>query len=149
MRKITPGEMKKQALEEFLRGKMVFDEESNCLSEFIKLSVEKNLQELLEKEQEDALGRARYQRGGASGVYRNGYEPGKLKTGEGVMEVEKPQIRGLEEPYCSEIWLRLRTTSEQLRQLVMEMYTLGMSTRDVEQALEKSLENLKHFLNTG
>jgi len=39
-------------------------------------------------------------------VYRNGYERGRLKTSEGVMEVERPQIRGLSEPYRSEIWRR-------------------------------------------
>lgn len=139
MKKITPSEMKRQALKELLRGEVVIKDEEGCLSEFIKLSVEKTLQELLEREQEETLGRARYERGDDTSVYRNGYEPGRLKTGEGVMEVQKPQIRGSAEPYRSEIWLRLSSTSQQLRQLIMEMYTLGMSTLDVEQALEKSL----------
>lgn len=139
MRKITPAELKRQALKELLTGKHEMEGEQSSLSEFIKLSVEKTLQELLEKEQDDALGRARYERGGDRGVYRNGYEPGRLKTGEGVMEVEKPQIRGLAEPYRSEIWSRLSRMSGQLRQLITEMYTSGMSTRDVEQALENAL----------
>ena len=139
MRKITPGELKRQALEELLKGEISIKGEKGCLSEFIRLSVEKTLQDLLEKEQEDALGRSRYERGGNAGVYRNGYEPGRFRTAEGVMEVERPQIRGLSEPYRSEIWSRLSSTSNQLRQLIMEMYTLGMSTLDVEQALEKAL----------
>jgi transposase-like protein len=139
MKKITPSETKKQALKELLRGKVGIKDEEGCLSEFIRLSVEKTLQELLEKEQEETLGRARYERRGETKVYRNGYEPGRLKTGEGIMEVEKPQIRGLNEPYRSDIWLRLSRTSEQLRQLIMEMYTLGMSTLDVEQALQRAL----------
>lgn len=139
MRKITPGELKRQALEELLKGEISIKGEGGCLSEFIRLSVEKTLQELLEKEQEEALGRSRYERGGDAGVYRNGYEPGRFRTAEGVMEVERPQIRGLSEPYRSEIWSRLSSTSNQLRQLIMEMYTLGMSTLDVEQALEKAL----------
>ena len=139
MRKITPGELKRQALEELLKGEISIKGEKGCLSEFIRLSVEKTLQDLLEKEQEDALGRSRYERGGDAGVYRNGYEPGRFRTAEGVMEVERPQIRGLSEPYRSEIWSRLSSTSNQLRQLIMEMYTLGMSTLDVEQALEKAL----------
>jgi transposase-like protein len=139
MKKITPSETKKQALKELLRGRIGIKDEEGCLSEFIRLSVEKTLQELLEKEQEETLGRARYERRGETKVYRNGYEPGRLKTGEGVMEVQKPQIRGLDEPYRSDIWLRLSSTSEQLRQLIMEMYTLGMSTLDVEQALQRAL----------
>lgn len=148
MKKIAPSEMKKQALNELLRGKIVIKgadslrslQEEGCLSEFIKLSVEKTLQELLEKEQEETLGGARYERGGGSRVYRNGYEPGRLKRGEGVMEVHPAKGgRGLAERYRSEIWSGLSRTSDQLRQLIMEMYTLGMSTLDVEQALEKSL----------
>lgn len=139
MRKITPSETKRQALKELLTGELVIKDEEGCLSEFIKLSVEKTLQELLEKEQEERLGRTRYERGGDTSGYRNGYEPGRLKTGEGVMEIQKPQIRGSAEPYRSEIWSRLTSTSQQLRQLIMEMYTLGMSTLDVEQALEKAL----------
>ncbi len=139
MKKITPSERKRQALWSLLMGEAVIDEGVGCLSDFIKLSVEKTLQDLLEKEQEEFLGRSRYERGCDSGVYRNGYERGRLKTSEGVMEVERPQIRGLSEPYRSEIWRRLSSTSNQLRELVMEMYTLGMSTRDVEHALEKAL----------
>lgn len=75
-----------------------------------------------------------------SSVYRNGYEPGRLKTGEGVMEIHPAKGgRGLAGPYRSDIWSRLSSTSEQLRQLIMEMYTLGMSTLDVEQALQNAL----------
>ncbi|MBN1593622.1 MAG: transposase, partial [Candidatus Coatesbacteria bacterium] len=103
------------------------------------MSVEKTLQEFLESEQEEELGRARYERGGESGVYRNGYESGRLKTAEGVMEVQKPQIRGLDAPYRSGIWSKLSSVSGALSRIVIEMYALGMSTRDVEQALEKAL----------
>ena len=77
MRKITPGELKRQALEELLKGEISIKGEKGCLSEFIMLSVEKTLQDLLEKEQEDALGRSRHERGGDAGVYRNGYESGR------------------------------------------------------------------------
>ena len=138
MRKITPSELKRQALEELLMGKSR-SEPRDCLSEFVKLSVENTLQELLEKEQGEFLGRERYERRDNRGAYRNGYEPGKFKTAEGVLEVCKPQVRGLAEPYRSQIWERLNKTSQQLRQLVVEMYTLGLSTRDVEQALETAL----------
>lgn len=138
MRKIAPSEKKRQELSELLRVG-TRDDGSSCVSEFIRLAVEKTLQELLESEQKERLGRARYERGGESGAYRNGYEPGRLKTGEGLMEVAKPQIRGLKEPYRSEIWSRLSELSGNLSRLVIEMYALGMSTRDVEQALEGAL----------
>lgn len=139
MKKVAASEMKRQGLHDLLMSGLGSDDGRRCLSEFIRLSVEKTLQELLEGEQEERLGRARYERGGESGVYRNGYEPGRLKTAEGVMEVQKPQIRGLDGPYRSEIWARLNDLSGRLSRLVVEMYALGMSVRDVDQALEAAL----------
>jgi len=143
MAKLSPSELKKQALEGLLNGIEQEGAPGGLVSAFIKLSVEKMLQELLEKEQTEYLGRERYRRQEPEetegGRYRNGYEPGKLKTAEGVLEVQKPQVRGGPQPYRSELWERLSGTSEQLKQLVIEMYTRGMSTRDVESALEKSL----------
>jgi putative transposase len=138
MKRIRPSEQKKQALEELFRGRPG-TESVDCLSELIKLSVEKTLQEFLEAEQDEHLGRGQYERGGHPGIYRNGYEPARLKTAEGVLEVKKPQVRGAEETYRSRIWEQLHTTSEQLRKLIVEMYALGLSDRDVEEALEKSL----------
>jgi putative transposase len=139
MRRVPPSEKKRQALEAWLAGKQSLEEKQPWLSQLIRLSAEKTLQEILEAEQREYLGRARYQRAEAEPVYRNGYEPGTLKTGEGVLRVEKPQLRGLEQPYRSQLWERFERSSEQLRQLVVEMYVLGMSQRDIEQALERSL----------
>ena len=139
MRRVPPSEKKRQALEEWLAGKQSREEQQPWLSQLIRLSAEKTLQELLEAEQQESVGRARYQRGEGEPVYRNGYEAGTLKTAEGVLRVEKPQLRGLEQPYRSQLWERFQRSSEQLRQLVVEMYVLGMSQRDIEQALERSL----------
>jgi transposase-like protein len=122
-----------------LAGKQRLGESQPWLSQLIRLSTEKTLQEILEAEQGEYLGRARYQRTEAEPVYRNGYEPGTLKTAEGVLRVEKPQLRGTGQPYRSQLWERFQSSSEQLRRLVVEMYVLGMSQRDIEQALEKSL----------
>lgn len=138
MNRIRPSEMKRQALERVLNGTRE-PGTGDLLSDLVKLSVEKTIQELLEAEQDEFLGRDRYERGGDAGVYRNGYEAARLKTAEGVVEVHKPQVRGTEEPYRSDVWERLNTTSEQLRKLITEMYALGLSDRDVEEALEKSL----------
>ena len=140
MKKIAPSQLKKQALATLLSG--VDDEKADggdMLSRLVKLAVESILQELLEAEQTETLGRERYARGDGAGVYRNGYEPGHLKTAEGVVEVSRPQIRGLGEPYRSQLWERLQSLSGQLRDLITEMYVCGMSTRDVEEALERAL----------
>lgn len=138
MDRVAPSEKKRQALEALLAGQAP-DTEGSCLSAFIRAAVEEKLQQLLEAEQAEILGRARYARGGAPGVYRNGYEPGTLKTAEGVFRVDKPQIRGLDAPGRSALMERLEGLSGQLRELVVEMYALGLSTRDVEATLERAL----------
>ncbi len=138
MGRVRPSETKKQALEQLLNGSQIAGS-GNLLSELVRLSVEKTVQELLEAEQDDYLGRGRYERGGDPGVHRNGYEAVSLKTGEGVVEVHKPQVRGAEEAYKSELWAKLHTTSEQLNKLITEMYALGLSNRDIENALKDSL----------
>jgi putative transposase len=109
----------------------------------VRLSTERILQEALEQEQAVALGRGRYEARGEKVGYRNGYENGTLKTGEGVMRVKVPQIRDQDEPYRSQLWQNVSKTSDVLKKLIVEMYVGGMSQRDIEQGLEKAVG---HFL---
>ena len=54
--------------------------------DLVRLALRLIVEEALEGEVSDALGRARYERGedGKAG-YRNGYRPGKMKTAEGAV----------------------------------------------------------------
>ena len=90
-----------------------------------------------------ALGRGRYEARGEKVGYRNGYEKGTLKTGEGILHVKVPQIRGLADPYRSQLWNHVGQSGEVLKKLIVEMYVGGMSQRDIEQGLEKAVG---HFL---
>ena len=105
------------------------------LSDLVRMSTERVVQELLEVEQTEKLQRERYERTDGKVGHRNGYEPGTLRTAEGVLHVEKPQIRGLAQPYRSKLWSRLNTKSEVLEQMVTEMYVRGLSVRDIEDAM--------------
>jgi transposase-like protein len=58
-----------------------------------------------------------------------------VKTAEGEINLEAPQLRDTEETYRSEFLRRIELLSPQLRQLVVEMYARGLSTRDIEEAL--------------
>ena len=78
------------------------------------------VQELLEGEQADYLGgRGRYERreGGQTG-WRNGYEPGRLRTAEGAIDIAVPQVRGAGEPFRSPLMSFLDGNSEVLDRLV-------------------------------
>ena len=80
------------------------------LSALVRLSTERVLQEALEQEQAEALGRSRYERQPTPQGYRNGYEDGTVKTAEGVFRLQLPQVRGLREPYRSTLWAALGRT---------------------------------------
>jgi transposase-like protein len=103
---------------------------------FSQLGLRKIVEELLEAEVTDRLGRAYYERGGGDGAgHRNGYRTGRLKTAEGEVEYSVPQVRGLDEPYRSRVRPELGKRTEALEDLAVEMYARGLSTRDIEAAL--------------
>jgi putative transposase len=138
-KKIAPSERKAQELRTLLHGQLEGQSGEELLSTLVRLSTERVLQEALEQEQAEALGRGRYARRDQEGGYRNGYEGGTLKTAEGVLRVQLPQIRGRAEPYRSEVWSQVAKTSDVLKRLIVEMYAGGLSQRDIEYGLEKAL----------
>ena len=138
-KKIAPSEQKAQALRALLQGQHDAQSGEELLSTLVRLSTERVLQEALEHEQAEALGRGRYEARGEKLGYRNGYENGTLKTAEGVMRVKLPQIRGQEDPYRSPLWRQVANTSDVLKRLIVEMYVGGMSQRDIEYSLESAV----------
>jgi transposase-like protein len=113
--------VKAQALQALLQGQSEAQSGEELLSTLVRLSTERVLQEALEAEQAEVLGRGRYERGEGAGGYRHGYEHGPLKTAEGVLRVQGPQIRDRAEPYRSQLWKQVATTSEGLKRFMVEM----------------------------
>jgi len=120
----------RQSLEDFLSGGIRQDESPT--STLLNLAAKVVLQEALEAEQRDVVGRDRYERG-SDGTYRNGYRPGRVEGAEGRIEVQVPQVRGVP-GYHAPLMAFLCDHSEVLERLVAEMYARGLSTRDVEDA---------------
>lgn len=138
-RKIAPSMAKAQEITALLQGHTTAESGEALLSTLVQLATERVLQETLEQEQAEVLGRGRYERQAAAQGYRNGYEDGTLRTAEGVLRVKVPQVRGLEEPYHSQVWAHVAKTRDRLKTLIVEMFVGGMSQRDIEAALEKAL----------
>jgi transposase-like protein len=138
-KKIAPSERKAQEIQALMQGQLDAQSGEELLSTLVRLSTERVLQEALEDEQAQALGRERYERREEERGYRNGYENGTLKTAEGVVRVQVPQIRGRDEPYRSPLWSQVAKTSDVLKRLIVEMYAGGLSQRDIEYSLEKAL----------
>lgn len=146
MRKVAPSQMVREQIQETLSGGV--DEQSNLLFSLAQLGMKHLLQQALEQEQMDFLGRGRYERrgerrgerredSGQGPPYRNGYEDAGLATAEGEVGVRVPQVRGTDgEPYRSGLMEFLEGNSEALERLVTEMYARGLSTRDVEECFK-------------
>jgi putative transposase len=142
MRRVSPSVLVREELARLL-GEGA-DRETNIVSALVDVVTRLVVQELLEGEQVDALGgRGRYVRRGAGrGGLRNGYEPGRIRTAEGAIEVQVPQIRGAQEPFRSTLMGFLEGNSDVLERLVTEMYARGLSTRDVEDAFRDATGEL-------
>jgi transposase-like protein len=72
--------------------------------ELVKMATRLIVEEVVEEEAGDALGRDYYEHGAEAGRgYRNGYRTGRLKTAEGAVEYGEPQIADRTEPVRSKI----------------------------------------------
>jgi len=101
-------------------------------SELVRLAARLIVEEALEGEIDDRLGREYYAHGAGEG-HRNGYRGGKLETAEGRIEFAVPQVRGIA-GWKSEVRQALCGRSEELERLAIEMYARGLSVRDIEAA---------------
>src|SRR5215211_4684336 len=137
MRKVPPSVMVREQIDQALFSEgLDANGEANLLSTLAQLGLSYLVQQALEQEQEDFLGRGHYERRRSKEAqrgYRNGYEEAGLATAEGEVEVRVPQVRDSSTPYRSRLMEFLSGNSEALERLVVEMYARGLSTRDVEE----------------
>lgn len=136
MQRIPPSEKIGKKLEALLSQGL--EGEGNVTSALVRLGVERLVQELLEQEVTDFLERDHYQRRRPEQEhrgYRNGYESGRIRTAEGEVVVQVPQVRDSPQTYRSDLMTFLRGHSDVLERLAVEMYVRGLSTRDIEDAL--------------
>ena len=110
---------------------------SSAKDELVKLATRLIVEEALEGEAGDAVGRDYYEHGAQPGQgQRNGYRTGRLKTAEGLMEYSAPQIAGRDEPFHSAIREHLKGRTQGLEDLAIEMLARGLSVRDIEDAFK-------------
>lgn len=130
--RIAPSERVSLEMNAFLKQGIYASEQP--LSQFIRLAIQNVVQQAVEQELTDFLGRERYEREVEPVGYRNGYKPGRIRSAEGEIALQVPQVRGTDAPYHSKLLDFLRDNSDVLEYLVKQMYSRGLSTRDVEDA---------------
>lgn len=133
-KKVKPSQRLSKRIQQLTSGKAEADD---LLAELIELGAEKILQEGLEAEVDEFLGRGWYARSGEAEPkgYRNGYTPKSFKTRSGKLNVQRPRVRDNEQPFESKLVERLDNIEQSLKTLSVEMYTRGLSTRDIEATL--------------
>lgn len=101
----------------------------------VKLAARLIVEEALEAESRDALGRGYYEHSASPGQgWRYGVRMGRLKTAEGLVDYAAPQIAGRDEPFRSEIRETLKGRTRTLEDLAVELQARGLSVRDIEDA---------------
>ncbi|NGP90286.1 IS256 family transposase [Fodinibius halophilus] len=133
-KKVKPSQRLSKRIQQLTSGQTEADD---LLAELVDLGAQKNLQEGLEAEVDEFLGRGWHEHSGDTDPkgYRNGYTPKSFKTRSGQLSVQRPRVRDNEQPFESKLLERLDNIEGRLKTLAVEMYTRGLSTRDVEAAL--------------
>jgi len=130
MERIQAFERTRERLKGLMGGQ---GEATTGRSDLVRLAARLIIEEALEGEAADALGRGYYARGAVPGSgYRNGCRTGRLKSAEGAIEYSAPQIAERAEPFHSKVRDILGGRTAALEALAVEMYARGLSTRDIE-----------------
>jgi putative transposase len=133
MAKVPASEVTRNALHKLLAGK----DGSVDMSAMVRQAVQLMVEQALEAEVSERLGRGYYEHGSGEPTpvraHRNGVRIGRLKSAEGMIEYAVPQVRGIE-GWHSEIRAALGGKTGELERLAVEMYARGLSMRDIERA---------------
>jgi putative transposase len=135
MSKRVPASMRtRQSLSDLIEGRLA---SPDGRAELVKLATRLIVEEALESEAGDAVGREYYAHGAEPGRgYRNGVRAGRLKTAEGLIDYLAPQITGRDVPFRSKIREHLAGRTQALEKLAVELLARGLSVRDIEDAFK-------------
>src|SRR5690349_21290118 len=109
MPRIAPSAKIREEISHLLQDDVLKDQDVTGM--LLRLGAQRLVRELLEEEATDFLGRDRYVRhrgGSPHRGHRNGYEPGRVRTAEGDIPLQIPQIRQPPVPYQSRLVSFLR-----------------------------------------
>src|SRR5215207_4000753 len=138
MARVAPSERFRAELDEALAG---VGWERDPVETIGRLGARLILQQALEDEVTEFLGRARYERAEETVSHRNGYESRTVRTTSGPVELERPRVRDASRlGFESRILGKRVTRTYALESLVIGSFLRGLSTRDVEAVLEETFE---------
>ena len=133
MKRVAPSERLKEEITQLLHGEVADATTTESpMAGFVRQIARCMLQVSLEDEATAFLGRGHYRRGvRARAGWRNGYEPKRVQSEAGVLELAVPQVRATAEPFRPVLAERLGSRTADFDDLVRGMYVRGLSTQDV------------------
>src|SRR5919198_6548442 len=138
MARVAPSERFRRELDDVLAG---VDDHADPLERIGRLGARLILQQALEDEVSEFLGRARYERAIDPVSHRNGYESRRVVTTAGPVELERPRVRNARElGFESRLLGRHVARTYALESLIICSFLRGLSVRDVEAALQETFE---------
>ena len=141
-RTVPPSAEIERKIDDLLAGGVAAGGPEGALSELAQLGARLIIQRAVEEEFDAFIGRARYERKPeAPPGKRNGYRPRRVRSAEGEVEVEVPQLREAAAPFTSKLFPRggkRLLTTEPLKAMVIGAFVRGLSMRDVESLCEEA-----------
>jgi putative transposase len=138
MASIAPSERLRRELDDLVAG---VGDEDDPIEAIGRLGARLILQQALEDELSEFLGRERYERRGEPISHRNGYEPVTVKTTAGPLRLERPRLRNASAlDFASQVVGKGVARTHALEALILCSFLRGLSVRDVEAALEETFE---------
>lgn len=108
------------------------------LEDWCREKIQSLIQELLEEEVDEEVGRGRYERRRpcSQRVYRNGRgKRRRLTTGSGTIELRRPRVRGLAQPFESRVLPLFVKRTRRINALLPQLYLHGLAEGDFDLAL--------------
>ena len=104
------------------------------LKDLVRNSVEETLNALLDKEADELVNAAKYERNADRQGYRSGHYKRNLTTTSGDVTLKVPKLKGI--PFETAIIERYRRRECSVEEALIEMYLAGVSVRRVEDITE-------------
>ena len=138
MASIAPSERLRREFDDVIGGA---GEQLDPIEAIGRLGARLILQQALEEELSEFLGRARYERRGEPVSHRNGYERVTVRSTAGPLALERPRVRNASRlEFASAIVGKGVARTHALEALVLCSFLRGLSVRDVEAALEETFD---------
>jgi len=141
-KRIPPSERISKEILDIMQNLSEHTSNQKLLGQLMHLSMRKLVQELLEKEVFEHIGKGYYEHGVQRTGYRNGYKDAHLRTAEKKLLIERPQVADSAESFNSGLWPHIKGNTEQLEKIAVEMYARGCSTKDIEELLKDENGNI-------